>query len=226
MSPFQATLEQSFSQESLAAISSLLGCTNLQFAFDQVYCNLNSFPNRQLDHALVRGRNLRRLLCFHQNEVTHVSVNLPPFAYPFVGSAPHLSMSILSPEQVARNPMDWNQASMVAISGRLTRISGYYRYSSVEEYDIQSLVGHAFEPYFPDAPTKFSHLITTLNYFSYLVLDFDQGKQIILERPESSDLVLFHDDRAAEIMELIQTSYDDETGQNSYQLRFSLENPY
>ena len=122
--------------------------------------------------------------------------------------------------------MDWNQASMVAISGRLTRISGYYRYSSVEEYDIQSLVGHAFEPYFPDAPTKFSHLITTLNYFSYLVLDFDQGKQIILERPESSDLVLFHDDRAAEIMELIQTSYDDETSQNSYQLRFSLENPY
>jgi hypothetical protein len=225
MNPFHAKLEQSFSPDSLTVLSSLLGCTDLKFVFEQVYCNLNSFPNRHQDEALVRGRSLHRLLCFHQDQATHISAALPPFQYPFVGCPPHLVLTTMSPDEVARQPVDWNQASMVAVSGRLLRIRGYHRYAEVEEYDVQSLIGHTYQPYFPEAPAQFSHLITTVDYFTYLVLDFDHGKQIILERPESSDLILFHDDRAAEVTEFILTSHDDETGQNSYQLRFSFESP-
>lgn len=210
---FTIKVEQHFNKKSIEVLRKSIGKNRFRFILNYVHVTLDFQPENNFTFCPNRGVNLAKIVSSNSLGSTISNVSIPPFFYPFNNFDKYIQVSENTEEKI-----DWENVNTISVSGILLKIEIYNFKEEIVSYDVHSLEGHKLENQAINPPASFDCLKTIFDYFVYLVFHFDNDKLLIIERPESSDIVNFHYKNSEELFKHIKEYRDEDSGKLQYYL--------
>lgn len=221
MSPLKITIDQSFTSQSKAELLKLIGKVRFDFVFKHIYTDMNASSKEEDIYPQYFCYSWDRLIAYNQlHEQSAFLINIPSFSYPFTNIEKHITFKETSLLQV-----DHRQSSVLRFFGCLNRIQIFHFRELSKEYDVNSLKRHELESSFSDVVVEeFDYLETLHDRFAYLVLYFNNEELLVLDRPESLDVLhVYTNDDAKRLLGNYQEVYLNDDSESLYQLAWDTK---
>lgn len=215
---FTIKIEQHFNKKSLNTLKKSIGKSDFKFILDYVHTTIGLQTKSDFEFSPNRGVNLSKIVSSNSLESIISNVIIPPFFYPYN----NLDKNIQIDEDTKEKNIDWGYVNSISVSGELLKMEIYNFREEVVFYDVYSMKGHVFEDVARNPPENFDCLKVIFDYFVYLVFFFEDDKILIVERPESSEIIKFHYNKAEQLLKYIREYRDDDSNRLQYYLAHEI----